>query len=260
MADTVYMLGAGINWSLRDFHDLHPPLANDFFEQALCHPTLGQDVYKRKLEPLFRFIRAEFGVSGSELGSAELDLEECFHRIESARVDAGRSGEEERELELWTVGDLLHRYLAEYLSSFKGHIARFPEFKAFGQIILDESATVLTTNYDSLIESAIELASGVRRKVPRSLSMSPSARGVFDEEDYGYIHFNWNRSLAYGAKFDRVQLQRAGGITLVRGDDFYRSADEFPIRPLFLKLHGSIEWFENTGLASGTENWKSSPS
>ena len=57
-------------------------------------------------------------------------------------------------------------------------------------------------NYDNFIESMIELASH-----PRSGSDESFGRGTYDynrfsNTEIAYSHWNWNRPLAYGIKFD----------------------------------------------------------
>ena len=81
-------------------------------------------------------------------------------------------------------------------------------------MIYTEKPAVLTFNYDTLLESAIESASHVRAKAPASLPRKNTIIDVSDEE-LSYSHFNWNRPLAYGVKFDEVELQpRQGRLSL----------------------------------------------
>ena len=55
--------------------------------------------------------------------------------------------------------------------------------------------------------------------------------------------------LAYGVKFDEVQLQRAGISTFVPGDRFYSHPDNKIYPHQILKLHGSLNWFVYTGIS-----------
>ena len=53
MAETVYLLGAGINRVIKDRNGLQPPLATDFFQQALRLHDGGSEQYREKVKPLF---------------------------------------------------------------------------------------------------------------------------------------------------------------------------------------------------------------
>ncbi len=53
MAETVYLLGAGINRVIKDWNGLQPPLATDFFQQALRLHDGGSEQYREKVKPLF---------------------------------------------------------------------------------------------------------------------------------------------------------------------------------------------------------------
>ena len=61
----------------------------------------------------------------------------------------------------------------------------------------------MTFNYDTIIESVIESASG-----PSDLP-EPAAGRVPDDK-LSYSSHNWNRALAYGVLFDEVELQQTG--------------------------------------------------
>jgi hypothetical protein len=60
MAELVYLLGAGVNQTITDWHGLKPPLANNFFQMALANDKFGGDFYSRQ-SPLFMITFRIFG-------------------------------------------------------------------------------------------------------------------------------------------------------------------------------------------------------
>jgi hypothetical protein len=106
--------------------------------------------------------------------------------------------------------------------------------------LLRERPAILTFNYDTIVESVIEAASG-----HSDLSRPPEGR----VPDYGlpYSRHTWNRALAYGVRFDEVELQQSGTVwDPVPGNRFYEHPDNGLYAPPFLKLHGSLNWFVHT--------------
>jgi hypothetical protein len=138
--------------------------------------------------------------------------------------------------------------LTEYLSKFEPLPYNSESFRFFGEIIYKEKPTVLTFNYDTLLESTIESASMCNHNVPTSYLRKPLTTGEVPNEELPYSHFTWNRPLAYGIKFDEVQLKRAGLPPIVSGQRFYSHPDNNLYDSPLLKLHGSINWFRYTGI------------
>jgi len=114
------------------------------------------------------------------------------------------------------------------------------EMSEFGSIIYKERPTILTLNYDCIIEAAINTASGLNANIP--LSLFTIDKGVKDDE-VPYSHFNWNRPLAYGFRFDYIELQRPGVSKYVDGNQFYAHPTNKLYSWKILKLHGSLNWF-----------------
>jgi hypothetical protein len=134
--------------------------------------------------------------------------------------------------------------LAEFLSEFDVNVFSSEVMMEFGRVIHREHPTILTLNYDCILESIIESASGVRTNVPKSfLGGKTDGFAEIADEELPYSHFNWNRPLGYGVKFDEVQLQRAGIPTFVRGGRFYNHSENQLYTWNILKLHGSLNWF-----------------
>jgi hypothetical protein len=93
MASTVYILGAGINRNLSvtecvegvDPYNIKPPLALDFFQQALLLPEVYRERdYAHHLEEfaaLYSYITRYWKLTPEDLKTRPFDLEACFTLI-----------------------------------------------------------------------------------------------------------------------------------------------------------------------------------
>lgn len=249
MADTVYIFGAGINRSVRDWDGLVPPLSTDLFQQALRHHRIRDDHYREKLKPVFEYIARYWKLTPKELESEPFDIESCFTLLELQSQEALSRNDRDAFVILAEARYRLTVMLAEYLSDFEHFTHTSDSFRLLGKIIYDERPAVLTFNYDMLLESAIESASGVNAKVPPSFLKRPVESPGIPDEELEYSHMNWNRPLGYGVKFDEVQLHRAGTYAFASGDRFYSQPANSLYSPPLLKLHGSINWFVYSGIS-----------
>lgn len=241
MSETVYVFGAGINRSIKDAQNLKPPLATDLFRQALRHEMLN-DTGRRALEDLFAYVRRYWKLSADDLREEPFDLEACFTLLQQQRLEAAGDGDERREEEVARVED----QLASLLTRFLGHMEPYSggHLTELANWVLEESAAVLTFNYGTMVESAIEDAAGDSEE-------PPPEEGRVPDERLSYSGSRWNRALAYGVRFDEVHLQQTGTVLEpVEGDRFY----EHPGNELYpapvLKLHGSLNWFVHTSRRS----------
>lgn len=249
MAETLYIVGAGINRSVKDWHGLRPPLATDFFAQALRHPRIGDSHYLSAVAPVFEYIARYWHRTVDDLRDGTFDLEECFTllqlKIEDARVAGNRQG----HMALAETMYRLTQMLAEFLSEFEVFSFSSGALRALGRLVHSEQSPVLTFNYDTLLESAIELASRVSGRVLPEGVLRPHVPQIPVTQDHlAYSHFNWNRPLGYGVQFDEVRLQHAGIPPVVPGRDFYSAPGNDLYAAPLLKLHGSLNWFVRTGL------------
>lgn len=240
--ETVYILGAGANQSLEAWDGLRPPLATNFFRVALQAKQFSGRQYTERLQPLYDFVATHFKRDRDRLQREPFDLEELFTTLQLQQAVAYRAGKQERSVQLAQIEFLLKSFLAEYLSQFESHAFSDHTMRELGRVIHTEEATVLSFNYDCIIESVLELASGVRGSIPSTLGSDPTSLQV-TEEELAYSHFNWNRPLAYGFKFSELQLQQAGVARYVDGARFYAHPSNALYETPFLKLHGSLNWF-----------------
>lgn len=247
MSEIVYLFGAGINRVINDRQGLRPPLAKDLFQQVLNQDRItlsGYNLEARK--PLFDYIDHYFKFSMEKLRTEEFDLESCYTLIQLQAMDARLKNNENKLILLNEIESQLTNLFVTFLSTFDTFFSE--AFRVLGQIIYSEKSTVLTFNYDTLLESAIESASGVNHNTPSTFFDTAFRRIKIPDEEVAYSHHKWNRPLAYGVQFDEVQLQRAGNRLFVTGERFYSHPDNKLYDAPLLKLHGSINWFDYTGI------------
>jgi len=243
MRNTVYVLGAGLNQAVRDWHSLSPPMLRNFFQILLKNPALSSAQSLRELQPLFSYIERYWKKSEADLATSGFDLEEVFTLLESQRQDAFSSKDEAKARELASIEYLLTSLLAEVLSEFEVFSVQSDAMRAFGEILYSEKPTIITFNYDTITEAVIESASGLRGRYPASMRLPPNQRREITDEEVSFSHHNWNRPLGYGIKFDLVQLHRAGISAYVEGNRFYANSENSLYDWPILKLHGSLNWF-----------------
>ncbi|OCH12424.1 hypothetical protein [Aliivibrio sp. 1S128] len=248
MSNIVYLFGAGINRGIQDHNGVKPPLATDLFVQALKCPRIGDDHYLEKISSVFEYIRRYWKLDKADLKNGYFDLEACYTLLELQLAEAKEANNQEQIYYLQDVVLKLTILFAETLQEMEHSIHNSESFRALGELIYSQSADVITFNYDTLIESSIESASRVRSNIPETYKGKPHDNGDISDEEIRYSHFNWNRPLAYGAKFDEVKLQRAGVSTYVDGERFYSAHPDGLYQNTILKLHGSINWFVYSGI------------
>ena len=275
MADTAYLLGAGVNRSVSTRHGLTPPLALDFFRQAFRHPVFSTNNYQGRLSPLLDFIEKFWRLDKTQLLTTDFDLEECYTLLELQRREAHAQDDAERVADATRVQFLLTDFFIEYLSEFE-YMREVPSaFRDFASVIYTSRATVLTFNYDILLESQLEAVSPVndaanRAYMAREKAIAdnrPALRATLQQqglsereirnrlysnddiydEHVGFSPHLWNQLLAYNVRFDEVALLTPGLTHLVPGDTYYANASNSEPHAPFLKLHGSLGWFVRSG-------------
>lgn len=244
MSQIVYLLGAGANQVISDWNGLKPPLNNNFFKMALQSQKYGEAHYLNKITPVYDYISRYWKKSIDDLKNTYFNLEDCFTMLQFQRNDAERAEEHDEYVKLTRIEFLLESFLAEYLSEFEISSVLSDSMRDFGRLIYREQPTVITFNYDCILESAIESASGVNTYIPQSFQGGSFEQEEVLDDELPYSHCNWNRPLAYGINFDEIQLQRAGLSTYVDGNRFYSHHENRLYSWTILKLHGSLNWFQ----------------
>jgi len=272
---TIFILGAGINRSVQGPNGIMPPLAGDFFRHVLHHPWLGADFNHDNLSPILEFIFKYWRLDRSQLAINNFDLEECFTLIELQRREAYFKDDSDGLKLISHIQYLLTSLLLNYLSECEHWIYNASTFQELGRIILQTSSGVLTFNYDTLLESAIENASPpnknaldaltrreqsmAQRRVESSnimrqqgLNEAETINKVYDydevtDEHIAFSFHQWNSYLAYRVHFDEVALRIPGLTRIVPGDQYYENLSNTLEYTPFLKLHGSLGWFVHSG-------------
>ena len=244
MAETVYVLGAGINRSIKDASHLRPPLATDLFKQALRHELLDE-TGRQELKDLFAYIWRYWRYSVEDLREEPFDLEACFTMLQQQRIEADEDGDERQKESISQIEDQLTALLTRYLAYIEHFSSGTSDLGEVGKQVLSERAAVLTFNYDTIVESAIEEAGGTTDE-------SPPEEGTVLEEHLSYSEYKWNRALAFGVRFDEVHIQQKRVVVLepVVGERFYGHPDNELYPTPILKLHGSLNWFIHTSRQS----------
>lgn len=224
MGKIVYLFGAGVNQVVKDWDGLSPPLLSNFFNTALSKRKFRNDHYSKQMKHVYDYIEKYFRKTKEDLAKSSFDLEICFTLLEQHIKRAEQERRRERLEELVTIRFNLASFLAEVLSEFEHFAVTSYTMRNLGRVIFHEKPTIITFNYDCLMESILELTSGVNPSVPESFrDYDPSEKRELPDELVVYSHCNWNRPLAYGFKFDEIQLQQAGVSKFARGSRFYSS-------------------------------------
>lgn len=273
--NTLYLFGAGINCAVTGFEGIKPPLGRDFFSKALKPPRLSDELALKQLSPLFELIQKYWHLDRIQLLTADLDLEECFTFIELQRREAYFREDQEKLVEASEIQGLLTRLLFDYLSDLNLWPNFSPEFMELGRLIYAQKSPVLTFNYDTLLESAIENASprnfaaeeaylrweqnAGRQRYDLATALRQqglSEDDIFEktytydeisDEHIAFSHHNWNPFLAYRPHFDEITLHTAGLPRIVSGETYYGHPENARKHAPFLKLHGSVGWYVHSG-------------
>lgn len=241
--EVVYLIGAGINQAVKDWDGDSPPLINNFFKIALKKRPFKDEHYFTKIQDMYNYIEKYFGKTRTMLTDDPLDLELLFTLLGSQIKDAELDQNIEELKKLVRIRFHLVSFLAEVLKEFESFASNSHVMRNFGKIVLYEQPTLITFNYDSLIETILESVSGLNMNFRLNRS-SRSEDEKLPDETIVYSHDNWNRPLGYGVRFDEVQLHQAGIRKFIRGNRFYSMPQNILYSKPLLKLHGSLNWFK----------------
>lgn len=254
---TVFVFGAGINADLQDHLGVNPPLARTFFKSFLQHhqarPSYGYVLSQYR--PLFQYIEQNWGFTVAELYETDFDLEDCYTKLQEQLCNA-QEGEGTGLEELLTVRKQLTGAFRHFLAQFSLMLNTFPSFgvdrqryksylafSKLGRLVLDSTATVITFNYDTLLERAMEQESGNRWPFEKWSEVK-----FTDPERGSQFRKNWQPAMAYGFKFDYVGVNyREQNRRFVSQDDYYDNDRKNLYDKFFLKMHGSLNWFRHSG-------------
>jgi hypothetical protein len=252
LSEVVYIIGAGFNKVVRDYEKISPPLANDLFITSFHTREFSDKLYVEKMKNVFDYIESYFKLTIADLKEKPFDLETCFTLLENQLKTAEENGKVEEINRLFMIMYNLKTFMAEVLLHFEMYGMTCTQLRDFGKIINYENPTILTFNYDSILEQAIEQTSGHTEGMPpfelmKEIESRKSNEINEDEIDPQLITFNdnkWNIPLAYGIYFDEITLPIPGLPIFVSGKKFYSYPENQPFeKTIFLKMHGSFNWF-----------------
>ncbi|HEY3592671.1 MAG TPA: hypothetical protein VGL13_02315, partial [Polyangiaceae bacterium] len=244
LGETAYLVGAGVNRAVFGPEQRPLPLARDFFRYVLEQPRFSSDHARQTLQPLWEFIDRYWHCGPETLRHGELDVEECLTLVELQRREAYESSDDERLLEASRLEFLLIGLLAECFAQVDHWHFFSADYQNLGRRVYEERAAVLTFNYDTLLETAIQHGSPPTVGTSGVSRLRYAARPVTDDS---YFPRSWNPLLAYKVHFDEL-LVKPGSPVPIGGDSYYapfetREAEHAP----FLKLHGSLDWYFRSG-------------
>lgn len=208
-------------------------------------------IYKPDLpEPVYDYIQQYWKKTPEKLLETPFDLEECFTLLELQRKETENADAEnadgEKAKELSMISHQLKVMLTRLLSEFENHVGDSDLMRGFADLVYKQKPTVITFNYDCILERAIEEVSGLSHEDALQPYYELSRTEV-EDEDLPYSFYNWNRRLAYGVKFDEVEIHRADLKKGVDGERFYSHPKNKLYDWRILKLHGSLNWLQYTG-------------
>ncbi len=198
------------------------------------------------LEPLYEFIQQYWRLGRGDLVSVPFDLEECFTFIELQRRDAWLRQDEAALAQASKIQSLLTQLLLDVMSDCEHWFRESADFSGIAARIWNEHASVLTFNYDTILESAIEVASSTDESRAQ-LAMPAGLQETVTDSAVSFRWHNWNRVAAYGVPFDDVMLAVPGTPRMVAGGRYFSHPRNAFSPPRFLKLHGSLGWFTQSG-------------
>ena len=257
-AKLVYLIGAGANRAYADIEGDQPPLIDEVFSSASRLGFLKHEGRNGASNELVDFVDSQFHVDERNLTKTRVSVEEVMdHILDSWEKALAQKDAKEVQLcqLLWsqvtrTIGCVLQRaaFNANWCDSLK----------ALGVLLWAEKPTILTFNYDTILEDAIEKASGPSTLRYRPPVLAPGFGSAVDAKLHGevvgsethdgiplrvwtpYLNYGWNPDFASGTLFGG--LRRCSAWSPFAGA--VRSAVE---GPRMLKLHGSLNWFRFTG-------------
>jgi len=174
LGEIVYLLGAGVNQVVKDWDGLSPPLLTNFFNIALGKRKFRNDHYSKQIQHVYDYIEKYFKKTRDDLADSSFDLELCFTLLEQQIKRAEQERRRTELKELVTIRFHLISFLAEVLSDFEFFAVTSYTIRNLGRVIFHEKPTIITFNYDCLMESVFELTSGVNPSIPKSF-IDPSS-------------------------------------------------------------------------------------
>lgn len=220
MSNKVYLLGAGVNQSIRQANSkkecYSPPMISNFFQVLFGIDFPQKDLNKyydgEFCKEFNEYILKYWKMDKQQLINNGLDLEEIYTIMQLQREEAKRNNDTDAMDRLEQVFISLNMLFISTINNFKSSLRSSESCLKLGQILYKEKPTIITFNYDDFIERAI----------------------AFAQPD-------WDKALAYGFKFNEITVKNRFP-KVINQDDYYFNKHLYEWK--ILKLHGSINWWE----------------
>ncbi len=238
--NNVFLLGAGFNQELKDWDDLKPPMAKNFF-QLIRQSSRYEDQYHEDLRKVYEFIQKYWKLDEEEISRREFDLEKLFTFLQLTIDDLAKVKRYDELADLVKIREDLVTVFINFLQGFDTHHVKFEIYRRFGKKLLELKPDIITFNYDLYLENILETASGLNDSIPDSFNKLHNLDDFNLPDDIiRCSHYKYNIPLAYGFKSDIVRIHLAGNRKYESGEKFY-DFHELYANPI-IKLHGSLNW------------------
>lgn len=238
----VFLLGAGFNQEIKDWDDLKPPMAKNFF-QLIKQSSRYEKIYHEQLRKVYEFMQDYWKLDEEEISLREFDLEKLFTFLHLTIDDINREEKYDELADLLKINDSLLAVFIDFLQKFDVHHASVELYRRFGEKLIEHKPDIITFNYDLYLENILESASGLNVSIPDSFKNLQNLDDFNLPDDIiRYSHHKYNIPLAYGFKSDIVRIFMAGNRKYESGERFY-DFHELYANPI-IKLHGSLNWLK----------------
>lgn len=254
-SEIVYILGEEVNDIIVDWHGISPPSPNNFFNVALKIERFSDYNYVENMKDVYDYIEEHCEKTIEDLAKYPFNIKMCLNLLEHQAYQAFIKGKNADYIKSIAILIKLKTFLADVFYYFEHFAYASDTMRHLGKILYYEKPTIITLNYDCILEYILEATWGSNLQIP---ARALKERELSDEL-LVYSHSKWNRRLGYGYKFDEIQFQQAGVTRFVKGTRFYSYKENQIYTHPILKLYGSINWFRYVPILSSSRSLKLKP-
>jgi hypothetical protein len=218
--------------------DLPLPLVTEFFTRGLP-PPIGRTIPEGLLEPVFAFLSEEYHRSRESLESRPFNVEDCLAHLDYLIESAGII--ESERARLFDVRMRLLTFMLRVLSLQDTFHHPSDAIEGLAGECLRSRAVMISFNYDTILEQALERASGPSGYWPRR--GSSGFREWIGDDALREGMTAWKRTLGYGYRFQDLVVPWMSQAGTTDGSHYYGIPGNQPYDTPLLKLHGSLNWF-----------------
>lgn len=252
MSDVVYVLGAGVNRIISWPGGGKPPLAVDFFQQYLgnWNPENGESGVPSEFAA---YIERYFKRTLIDLKNQPFDMEECFTLLDLQSREAVINGDKDELIRLKNIVRQFVDIFAVYLEHFSALASTYKALIMMANDVLHNNGTIITFNYDTILESVMMKASGttIEPEFMYYLEFFNNPLRLAIITAPGYRKHIWEHTLGYGVVFDKLIPPNITHISIgpgtldafTEGTEYYSLPENELHSVKILKLHGSINWY-----------------